>query len=102
MELPPLVGKGPRLKSDSISPTPELPSVPLRKVDVCRSPHFHLDISLPNAASVSLTAAAKDLAIMSSRVSTTSLVALSSQKKSFGFWTSWRITSFQREPLVGQ
>src|SRR5512133_496163 len=97
---PPLTRYSPRLNNPSIKPTPDSPNVPFLNVAACISPQFHLDGSFPNIFSSSATPSPKDFFRISSRVSTLSVVDLSSHQALDA--SKWRITSFQREPPSGQ
>src|SRR6185503_6354709 len=100
IDAPPLVAKGPRLNRFSIGLTPDWPRVPLQKVEVCRSHHFHCAGSLPSRSSNSATPSMNDFFKISSRVSIKSVVDLSSHHALSD--VIWRITSNQRLPPLVQ
>src|SRR5512142_16571 len=81
---PPPTWYGPRLNRFSIRPMPDSPSVWLRIVAACRTPHFHLDVLSTNWSFTSFTPSVRDLARLSSTVSTLFFVVWSSQNGSFG------------------
>src|SRR5262245_46181313 len=102
MDEPPLTGKRPRLNKASIGGTPDLPKLALRKLALCRSPHFHFEGSLPSAFSISESASLKARAKISSRVSILSAVVLSSHQWLLGCLTIFLIISNQRFPPFGK
>src|SRR5215211_7901580 len=99
IDSPPLVGRGPRLNSDSIGGMPDSPSVPFLKVEACISPQLHLAGSLPKSSSSSETPCSKDLRMISSRDSRRLVVVWSSHQLLLS--SRWRMISFQREPPSG-